>query len=725
MVKSKAWRVVVLSLGGGIIGNFTNLANINATELQVICTPNQDCTISQPYTSIESSQNQTFHTIKLDSNQAQTIDITTFTNTATISVTKITTNNSTTSINTITNFINSGTINGTSTTSDVLEGYIKSITNSGNINGGISIIFPTNAADKTTTILNGVPSGNNLGTGVIYGISAESPQGRVILDNRDKIYLYGTNKQNAGTKLAHLHGGSGTEFRIRNYNITINESQMAFNAFSGYTYTNQQSLEHTSHLVITGTGISFGNITFESGGKITIGFGNDFELGKEYSISKIVTDISGTGLFPTSYFDRLISKDKDYYTITQSGDSFVINFAGDNAPSGGIIINTPITELYKSNIKTMNNFFLHSNAIIYPHKYPKPPKKQPYNPHRNRYSMNALESNETFSYDESRNSDSLLLAQGAAYRNTQRGIYLQHPRVNPPNNLGYSANRTRNRTNLNRPTTQSYDSYYFAIAPFITHNLYKQAGNYNLSGLDGGFITAFSGKLNYANALGVHFGFSYGSLGDKNDKAFSIKSVNLMLGLNYKLDLIYDMFIKARGDFFYFANEVSSEQVAKIKPNDLGFGISVAFGKNFDLGDAGILGAEIGIDYKGLSTNSVSVKSALDNSAMQNYDKSLYNLIYADLGVNYRKYWGYFGLNLGAGIRGNLAHKLATSKVVVSNNTINILLDNDKFLGYVNAGVSYVLNKTNYAMEFGLNYYGNFGDRSMSNGGSLEFRVNW
>lgn len=704
MVKSKAWRVFVLSLGGGVIGNFTN-ANLNAIELSTItgCTDaSQNCTINTTYDNQNIENNQA---ITLNGNITIQASLSGFTNNGSLSVNQIISNTNPLSLT------NNGTITGTTTSTNRIQGYITSLTNSGTISGGISIIFPTTS---TATITN---------TGTMNGISAET-NGRIILDNRSSIFLYNTNVNN-GDKLAHLKGINGTQFMIRNYFISINENQTTFNGFTGYTYTDSASLNHNSHLVITGNGVSFGNVAFESGGKITIGFGRDFELGKPYSISKIITDINGNGLLPTSYFGNLISKDKDYYTITQSGDSFVINFAGDNAPSGGIVINTPITELYKSNIKTMNNFFLHSNAIIYPHKYPKPPKKQPYNPHRNRYSMNALESNETFSYDESRNSDSLLLAQGAAYRNTQRGIYLQHPRVNPPNNLGYSANRTRNRTNLNRPTTQSYDSYYFAIAPFITHNLYKQAGNYNLSGLDGGFITAFSGKLNYANALGMHFGFSYGSLGDKNDKAFSIKSVNLMLGLNYKLDLIYDMFIKARGDFFYFANEVSSEQVAKIKPNDLGFGVSVAFGKDFDLGDAGILGAEIGIDYKGLSTNSVSVKSALDNSAMQSYDKSLYNLIYADLGVNYRKYFGYFGLNLGAGIRGNLAHKLATSKVVVSNNTINILLDNDKFLGYVNAGVSYVLNKTNYAMEFGLNYYGNFGDRSMSNGGSLEFRVNW
>lgn len=692
----KSWRVFILSLGGGSI-----LFVANATDLQTICAnQSQDCSITQSYTSIENTQNTTYTTIKLDNTQA--INITTFTNSATISINQISTNNSATSQNSITNFINNGTISGTSTTSDLIEGYISTIENNGTISGSISILLPSSVSTKTATIVN---------NGIIYGISAES-NGRVIIDNRNSIYLYSTNKS-SGTKVAHLNGGNGTQFMIRNYAIKINENQNTFNGFTGYTFTNEASRNHTSHLVITGNQVSFNNIAFEADGKITIDFGRDFELGKEYSISKIITDIDGNGLLPTNYFDRLISKDKDYYTITQSGDNFILNFAGENVPSDeAVIINAPITELYKSNIKTMNNFFLHSNAIIYPHTYPKTysttPTKQPYNPHKNRYSTNALKSNETFSYNESRNNDSLFLAQDATYRNS-REIYTQRSRTQ--SSVGYNKSRTDS------------NGYYFAIAPFVSHNFYKQAGNYKISGLEGGFIGAFSGKLNYANALGMHLGVSYGSLGDKNDKNFSIKSTNLMLGLNYKLDLVYAMYLKARGDFFYFMNEVSNEQMTKLKPNDLGFGGALAFGKDFDLGDAGILGAELGIDYKGLRTNSVSVKSTLNNSAMQDYSESLYNLIYADFGVSYRKYFGFFGLNIKAGIRGNVAYKLAASRVVVNNNALNILLDNDKFLGYANAGISYVLNKTNYAVEFGLNYYGNFGDRSMSNGGSLEFRV--
>ena len=384
--------------------------------------------------------------------------------------------------------------------------------------------------------------------------------------------------------------------------------------------------------------------------------------------------------------------------------------------------------------------------MIYPRKYGSKiaTKSNPYNPHRNRYSLNAidsLESNEAFFYKDSRESGAiqanqsndsqdspLFLAQSATYRNSQRGIYMQYPKVNPQNNSGFSANQTRNRTAPNRGGTQSAGKYYAALVPFVNHNLYYQAGNYQLSGLDYGFIGAFSGKLNNANALGAHLGFSYGTLGDKNDSVFSAKSINFMLGLNYKLDLIYDMFVKARGDFFYFTNEISTAQVAHTKPNDLGFGFGAAFGKDFDLATNGVFGLELGFDYKGLNTNAISIKSALDNSPMQDYEKSLYHLIYVDLGLKYTKFWANnFGLNIGAGIRGNLAPKLATSKMIerTNDNAINILLDNDKVLGYLNAGLGYVVEQKSYAMEFGLSYFGNFGDRSMSNGGSLEFRVNF
>lgn len=182
------------------------------------------------------------------------------------------------------------------------------------------------------------------------------------------------------------------------------------------------------------------------------------------------------------------------------------------------------------------------------------------------------------------------------------------------NTTNQSANPSA-KSNANRATqsTQS-DKYYFILTPYVNHNLYFKAGNYNLSGLDGGFISAFSGKISPSNVLGTHFGFSYGNLSDKGDKAFSIKSANLMVGLNYKFDMIWDSYLKARGDFYYFINEISSASVAKIKPNNFGFGASVAYGKDFNFGSGGVLVAELGLDYKALSANTLNVKSALNNS---------------------------------------------------------------------------------------------------------------
>ena len=51
---------------------------------------------------------------------------------------------------------------------------------------------------------------------------------------------------------------------------------------------------------------------------------------------------------------------------------------------------------------------------------------------------------------------------------------------------------------------------------------------------------------------------SYGSLGDSKDKDFNITNLNLNVGLNYKFDMIWDMYLKARGDFFYFLNQVKT-----------------------------------------------------------------------------------------------------------------------------------------------------------------------
>ena len=138
------------------------------------------------------------------------------------------------------------------------------------------------------------------------------------------------------------------------------------------------------------------------------------------------------------------------------------------------------------------------------------------------------------------------------------------------------------------------------------------------------------------------------------------------------------------------------------------------------------------IDYKALKTNTITLNNSGDNTIGETYQKSLYNLIYADLGINYAKYFntnaGIWGINVGVGIKGNVtANKLAKSTIQLSafNRSVDMILDNDNFLGYANLSGSYVLKSKNFDMEFSLAYYGNFGDRIISNGGGFEWRVFW
>ena len=153
--------------------------------------------------------------------------------------------------------------------------------------------------------------------------------------------------------------------------------------------------------------------------------------------------------------------------------------------------------------------------------------------------------------------ESLKTNESFVYKNDSSDYYANNTTTNPnrTNQTNLNLNPSTNHNNLQM--TQS-DKYYFILTPYINHNLYFKAGNYNLSGLDGGFITAFSGKISPSNYLGAHFMMSYGSLGDSKDKDFNITNLNLNVGLNYKFDMIWDMYLKARGDFFYFLNQVKT-----------------------------------------------------------------------------------------------------------------------------------------------------------------------
>ncbi|MGX2983844.1 hypothetical protein, partial [Helicobacter sp. 23-1045] len=167
------------------------------------------------------------------------------------------------------------------------------------------------------------------------------------------------------------------------------------------------------------------------------------------------------------------------------------------------------------------------------------------------------------------------------------------------------------------------------------------------------------------------------------------------------------------------------------KPNTIGFGGSIYYGKEWNFNNAGVLGLSGGVDYKGLYANEFIMSNMADSSVFEKYNKQLYNLLYLDLALDYNKYFntsiGLWGLNTKLGIKGNITNNaLSKSKVFLSNNrSVDMIVDNDKVLGYANISGSYVLNTKDFDMEFSMAYYGNYGNRTISNGGGFEWRVNW
>lgn len=673
---------------------------LNATELNTISNcnnNNQECKIDTTYKN-QSIQNHNSLSLKQIKIETQLID---FINYGTLTLTEYITING--SGNSVKNFINHGTITTTSKysldTTSTANGGFENIYNYGNISGYVYIAGGENSATYI----------HNYGT-MGGAIKSNNSNQTIYVNNYGTINLCETNSNNGCTKKAHFKNVSNLV--LQDYAMRINVDSVTFNAFDGNATDN-------SHLVLD----SVTNVSFVDSAKLILEFGEKFEFGAEYKLDKLIVKADDGANALSVDFDRLMAKN-DIYALYKQGDYFIARLQPQHSA---------ISNIYKSNIRTMNNFYIMSNSMIYPRKsyHLQESRKD-----KSKQSVTLIErSNQRISksnirvyqpkahndrlevFAESKDSANILKSyESFAYRNESINRRIQRQNK-----------RNYNRKSQNLTQTPNYSQtphdYYFILTPFVNYNSFTQSGNYNLSGFDYGFLTAFSTKVaethSTASTLGVHFAFSYGSLGDLFDKSLSIKSMDFMVGLHYKLDLIYSMFFKARGDVFYFLNTLDSTTLSNIKPNNLGFGANVAFGKDFDFKEGGILGIELGLDYKGLNTNKISVYST------QTYQKALYHLLYVDFGVNYAKYFGGFGVNLGAGFKTNLAPKLAKSKLLFNSHNLNFTLNNDKYLGYVNAGLGYLMQKDTFDMEFSLAYYGNFGDMAMSNGGGFEWRVMW
>lgn len=432
----------------------------------------------------------------------------------------------------------------------------------------------------------------------------------------------------------------------------------------------------------------------------------------------------------------------DGTTILLNGkDIEFINGTGQYLDNGWVLVNevfalkTPIIATHRANVATMNNMFLASNAVMSAHhKNTKFRKMANRNNKFNLFSLRESEANKTIYFEKcldchelqsnSRNDGNLALD---SLKSNESFFYNSQDLAK--NSVNLTKNHSNLTTNLNAKSTDlanPNDNFFFLLTPFVNHTSFKAMGDYQISGLDYGFISAFGGKVSKNHTLGTHFALDYANLGDKNDKSVKITNLNLMAGLNYRADLIYAMYLKARGDFYYFLNSADSSEITTAKPNNLGFGLSVAFGKDFDFKQGGILGIELGLDYKAFHTSKVSANDIWDN-ASDEYKSAFYHLLYLDLGLNYYKYFsidsGLWGIDAGFGIRGNLTPKVSNGTLMVANRAVDITLDNDNMLGYVSLGGSYVLEAQRFYMEFTLRYNGSFGDKSISNGGSFEWRV--
>ena len=173
------------------------------------------------------------------------------------------------------------------------------------------------------------------------GVSATSAS--VTLNNFGTFNLVSYSKNNH--KKAHFHN---VALAIQNHTMKIVQTPSAFNNFDGNASDN-------SHLVLDNvTSVNFS----DSSSKIFLDFGGEFSVNSPYSLDKLIVDTTGQNKLSVD-FERLISTD-DFYKLIQQGDYFIAQVFPQHSA---------IANISKANIRTMNNFYLMSNSMIYPRKH--------------------------------------------------------------------------------------------------------------------------------------------------------------------------------------------------------------------------------------------------------------------------------------------------------------------------------------------------------------------
>ncbi|RAX55142.1 hypothetical protein CCY99_00130 [Helicobacter sp. 16-1353] len=623
---------------------------------------------------------------------------------------------------------NRGTIN-TLTNSGKISGYdfgivegtigivnyrkIAAINNYGTISGtyagiendGEGTIFVINNSGAISKIVNSGTIKNiyNQAGGTIAGI--ENGGTITTLNNQGRISLSEYNG-----KIAHIHHIRGT-ITISNYHLQINERANTFNAFNGYNAVS----DDISHLVIGGGGSADGVKLKDSNSKILISFGANFELNKDYSLSKLIFDADtgaaygltyASGTSVTNLYSHLQladSVDSAKYEIQQGSSADYFKIVDKTNPSGGVSSGnvTPANIGSSVNVANISNVnMLASNVKS--------------NIFKNAFSGMSGNLANVDSIDSIRFKNLEALRIARLKENLSKNLESKDLDSFKSNDRFYYT-----------PTDLSIDSslsdvdshnYRFFFTPFITHSIINAN---NVSGLSYGFVSGFNARLGDSHTLGTHIGFSYGNLkGSNTNESIESTNLNALLGLHYKLDLVYRMYVKALIDAVFInnnANYVISNTANKADSNSLGYNLNIAFGKDFDFESAGIFGAEIGLNSLGLNSSDIIIGS-------QTFKAQFTNLIYVDLGVNYDIKFG-----LGIGLDSTLGLKYLlnspTGNIQIQNGGIQAYdIGADKFIAYFGLGINYAVTSN---IELGLNYLGNFGDESIQNSGFFNVKIGW
>lgn len=581
-----------------------------------------------------------------------------------------------------TTIINNATINPTTSTGydafDIQGGSsastIITLINNGNINGYISL---SDSNTKITTLTN---------NGNIQGIKQSSGGNSEIglLNNYGNIYLVNQVQcsSSGSGNYATFCGSSGAnsiKATLGNYHLHINQDSNTFNSFNGYsTWSND-----TSHLVIYANGSSNHYITINKDSKFILSVGSSFNLNKDYSIDKLITKQDGNKYDLTykdsgsvsDLFSHLSTQSPIYY-LERNGTYFRIGV--DTSSSVG-------NAIYKSNIQSINNllqsvFIFTSNSI---------------SGWGGDIGKSTLSSN---------NADNSYLA--VDFREYER-FYYKNERENPRLKLSQTRQNSRARTQNNNTANN------FFFTPFISHNILTQNNGFGLSGFNYGFVSGLNFGVDSNNTLGIHAAFSYGNLSGKKDTfETDISTITTLLGLHYKLDMVYGLYFKIFGDVFYLLNKAVLNNQEQ-SPNSLGFGANVYLGKTFDFDNAGNLNLELGINTTGLQNNEINFTNEI-------YMKNFIMLVYSDIYLFYNKIFASrFGVNAGIGTK-YLFTKPQAKIILGGYDTFDI--GADTILGYLRLGIDWYINNT---ISLNLDYIGSFGDKSISNTGMFNIKVMW